>query len=181
MYFCSATNSHVCLSFCVSLINRLEVIADADSSSKSDSKSVKEMFSIPLMAQEPQQQHQERFSSSLSHSTNRTPSSSTKELPPMAQEPQQQCQERSTSSLSNSTNRTCSLSNEGVSNAPRRRSPLGPFVYTSNGRTGIRSANHAPGLIGILQLASAHPNGLIGMLGFNNCQSWFQQNIDAIF
>jgi hypothetical protein len=37
------------------------------------------------------------------------------------------------------------------------------------------------GLIGILQLAGAHPNGLIGTLGFSNCQSWFQQNIDAIF
>ncbi len=176
-----ATNSHVCLSFCVSLIDRQEFIADADLSSKSDSESVVEMFSIPPMAQEPQQQHQERLSSSLSNSTNRTRSPSTEELPPMAQEPQQQCQERLTSSLSNSTNRTRLPSNKGVSNAPRRRSPIGPFVYTSNGRTGIRSANHATGLIGILQIAGAHPNRLIGTLGFNNCQSWFQQNIDAIF
>jgi hypothetical protein len=88
LYFCSVTNSHVCLSFCVSLISRQEVIADAILSSKSDSESVVEMFSIPPMAQEPQQQHQERFLSSLSNSTNRTRSPSTKELPPMAQEPQ---------------------------------------------------------------------------------------------
>ncbi len=136
-YFCSATNSHVGLSFCVSLINRQEVIADADLSSNSNSKSVVEMFSIPPMAQEPQQKFRERFSSSLSNSTNRMCSPSTKELPPIAQEPQQQCQERSTSFLSNSTNRMCSPSNEGVSNAPRRRYPLGPSVYTSNDRTGI--------------------------------------------
>jgi hypothetical protein len=63
LYFCSATNSHVCLSFCVSVIDRQEVIADANFSSKSNSESVVEMFSIPPMAQEPQQQHQERFSS----------------------------------------------------------------------------------------------------------------------
>jgi hypothetical protein len=163
------------------LIDRQEVIVDADLSSESDSKSVVKIFSIPPMAQEPQQQHKEQLLSSLSNSTNRTRSPSTKELPPMAQEPQQQRQERSTSSLSNSTNRTLSPSNEGILNAPRRRSPIGPFVYTSNGRTGIRSANHATGLIGILQIAGAHPNGLIGMLGFNNRQSWFQQNIDAIF
>jgi hypothetical protein len=139
--------SHVCLSFFVSLINRREVIADADLSSPSDSKLVVEMFSIP----------------------------------PLAQQPQQQCQERSSLSLSNSTNRTRLPSTKGISNAPRRRAPLGPFVFTSNGRTGIRSTNHATGLIGILQLASAHPNGLIGTLGNNNWQSWFQENIDAIF
>ncbi len=73
------------------------------------------------------------------------------------------------------------LSSKGISNAPCRRSALGPFVFSSNGRTGIRSANHAAGLIGLLQLASAHPNGLIGTLGHNNWTTWFQENIDAIF
>jgi hypothetical protein len=56
-------------------------------------------------------------------------------------------------------------STEGTSNAPHRRSALGPFVFNSNGRTGIRTANHAAGLIGILQLAGAHPSGLVGTLG----------------
>jgi hypothetical protein len=102
-------------------------------------------------------------------------------IPPLAWQPQQQCQERPSSSLSNSTNRTRSSSTKGVSNALRRRSALGPFVFASNGRTGIRSANHAAGLIGLLQLASAHPNGLIGTLGHNNWTTWFQENIDAIF
>jgi hypothetical protein len=129
------------------LIDRRKVIADADLSSPSNSKLVVEMFSIP----------------------------------PLAQQPQQQCQERSSLSLSNSTNRTRSPSTKGIFNALHRRAPLGPFVFTSNGRTGIWPTNHATGLIGILQLAGAHPNGLIGTLGYNNRQSWFQENINAIF
>jgi hypothetical protein len=63
--------SHICLAFFVSLIDRREVIADADLSSPSDSKSVVEMFSNPPLAQQPQQQCQERSSSSLSNSTNK--------------------------------------------------------------------------------------------------------------
>ncbi len=68
-----------------------------------------------------------------------------------------------------------------VSNAPLRQTALGTFVYNSNGRTGIRSANHTAGLIGLIQLAGAHPSGLIGTLGYNNRTSWFQDNIDVIF
>ncbi len=88
-------------------------------------------------------------------------------IPSLGRPSQQQCQERrSSSSLSNTTtNSTHSPANEGVSNNARRRVPLGPFVFTSNGRTGIRSTNHANGLIGILQLAGAHPSRLIGTLG----------------
>jgi hypothetical protein len=41
--------------------------------------------------------------------------------------------------------------------------------------------NHAAGLIGIIQLAGAHPTGLIGTLGHNNRTNWFQENIDALF
>jgi hypothetical protein len=131
----------------VSLINRCKVIADDDLSFPSNSKSVVEMFSIP----------------------------------PLGQQPQQQCQERSSSSLSNTTNIMRTPSTNGVSNAPSRRVPLGLFVFTSNGTTGIRCTIHANGLIGILQLASAHPSRLIEMLGYNNWQSWFQENVDAIF
>jgi hypothetical protein len=61
-------------------------------------------------------------------------------IPPLGRPSQQQHQERSSSSLSNTTtNSTQSPANEGISNAARRRVPLGPFVFTSNGRTGIRS------------------------------------------
>jgi hypothetical protein len=134
LYFCFAMTSHVCLSFYVSLIDRREVIADADFSSPSDSELVLEMFSIP----------------------------------PLAQQLLQQCQERSSLSLSNGTNRMCLPSTECISNAPCKRAPLGPFVFTSNGRTGIQFTNHATGLIGILQLAGAHPNGLIKTLGYND-------------
>ncbi len=103
-------------------------------------------------------------------------------IPPLGRLSQQQRQERSSSSLSNTTKKsTQSPANEGVSNAARRRVPLRPFVFTSNGRTGIRSTNNANGLIGILQLAGAHPSRLIGTLGYHNQQTWFQANIDAIF
>ena len=66
------------------------------------------------------------------------------------------------------------------SSTPRRRT-LGPFVYTTNGRTGIRSASHGTALVGILQLAGAHPTGLIGTLGHSNRSSWFQNNTTALF
>jgi hypothetical protein len=103
-------------------------------------------------------------------------------IPPLGRPSQQQRQERSSSSLSNTTTNSTHLpANEGVSNNARRRVPLGPFVFTSNGRTGIRSTNHANGLIGILQLAGAHPSGLIGTFGYHNRQTWFQENVDAIF
>jgi hypothetical protein len=102
-------------------------------------------------------------------------------IPPLGQHPQQQRQERSSLSVSNTTNTTCSPCINGISNAPSRRVPLGPFVFTSNGTTGIQSTNHANGLIGILQLAVAHPSRLIRTLGYNNWQSWFQENMDAIF
>jgi hypothetical protein len=131
----------------VSLINRCKVIVDDDLSFPSDSKSVVDMFSIP----------------------------------PLGQQPQQQCEERLSSSLSNTTNTMRLLSTNGVSNAPSRRVPLGPFVFTSNGTTGIRTTNHANGLIDILQLAGAHPSRLIGTLGYNNWQSWCQENIDLSF
>jgi hypothetical protein len=62
-----------------------------------------------------------------------------------------------------------------------RRQTLGPFVYTNNGRTGIRSAVHGMALVGILQLAGAHPTGLIGTLGHSNQSSWFQNNTTALF
>ena len=68
-------------------------------------------------------------------------------------------------SNSNATGLPHSSSTNGASNPPHRRSALGPFVHSSNGRTGIRSANHAAGLIGLLHLAGAHPTGLVGMLG----------------
>ncbi len=103
-------------------------------------------------------------------------------IPPLGRPSQQQRQEILSSPLSNTTtNSTDSPANEGVSNIARRRVPLGPFVFTSNGRTGVRSTNHANGLIGILQLAGAYPSGLIGTLGYHNRQTWFQENVDAIF
>lgn len=69
----------------------------------------------------------------------------------------------------------------GSSTTPRRRILLGPFIKTINGRTGISSANHAAGIIGILQLAGGHENGFLGSLGQNNRQAWFQENIEALF
>jgi hypothetical protein len=85
--------------------------------------------------------------------------------------------QRPSSSMSN---RSPSLGG-GSSTTPRRRILLGPFIKTINGRTGISSANHAAGIIGILQLASGHENGFLGSLGQNSRLAWFQENIEAIF
>ena len=136
------------LFFLLSNIDKRDVIAEADM--LSDTKSVVEMFSIPVQRQYPPQQ------------------------PPLL--PQQP------PLPSISTKRMCSSSTEDhVHNSPRRQIPIGPFVHTTNGRTGIRSANHTAGLIAIIQLAGAHPTGSIGTFGHNNRTNWFQENIDALF
>jgi len=46
----------------------------------------------------------------------------------------------------------------------------------------IRSPGHAAALIGILQLASGYHNGgIVGAIGHNNRQLWFNENIDVLF
>ncbi len=76
---------------------------------------------------------------------------------------------------------SCLSSTKGASNAPSRQSALGPFVFNSDGRTGIQTANHAAGLVGLLQLAGAHPCNLVGTLGHSSWSIWFHDNNDAIF
>jgi hypothetical protein len=44
-----------------------------------------------------------------------------------------------------------------------------------------RSPVHAVALIGLLQLASGHSDGIVGALGFNNCTTWIQENINILF
>lgn len=61
----------------------------------------------------------------------------------------------------------------------RPRTQLGGFVATNG--TELRSPGHATGLTGILQLGSAHQDGIIGAFGHNNKTRWFLDNIDAIF
>ncbi len=111
-------------------------------------------------------------------------------LPPLACHSQRETSTSAASSSSTSATGSSSTSNAGqsrlsltkdTSNAPCRGSALGPFVFNSNGKTGIKSANHAVVLIGILQLAVAHPSGLVGTLGHNNWMPWFQDKIEAIF
>ncbi len=87
--------------------------------------------------------------------------------------------QRPSSSMSNRS----SSEGRGSSTPSRRRILLGPFIHTTNGRTGIRSANHAAGIIGMLQLAGGHETGFLGTLGQNNRQAWFQvqENIKALF
>ncbi len=140
--------SHVRIPYFISVTDRREIIGNDDFSSDSNSESVVEMFDIPPLGWQSQQQRHERSSSSPSNTT---------------------------------TNSTHLPATDGVSNVAHRRVPLRPFVYTTNGRTGIRSTNHANGLIGILQIAGAHPSGLIGTLRYNNWQTWLQENVNAIF
>ena len=151
------------LFFIASVIDRSEVIAGDDLSSD-DSDSVIEMFAIPPLARQPVERQQERPSSTSTTNTS-----------------------RSTTSTSNNTSQSASTTTANTStagsttNGARRRSALGGFVFTNNGRSGIRSANHAAGIIGLLQLAGAHPSGWEGTLGHNQRTQWFNENVDAFF
>ena len=84
-------------------------------------------------------------------------------------------------SASTANTSTANTSKGTTTNAARRRSALGGFVFTSNGRSGIRSANHAAGIIGLILLAGAHPSRWEGTLGHNQRTQWFNENVDAFF
>ena len=53
--------------------------------------------------------------------------------------------------------------------------------FLNRNSTSIQSPGHESGLIGILQLAAEHPDGIVAALGHNNCATWVRNNIDAIF
>ena len=119
---------------------------------RSQHDSVIEMFAIPPLAQQQVQRQQERPSSTFTTNTSRSTTTSTS----------------NTSQLASTANTSTANTSEGTTtNATRRRSALGGFVFTSNGRSGIRSANHAAGIIGLIQLAGAHPSRWEGTLGHN--------------
>jgi hypothetical protein len=103
-------------------------------------------------------------------------------IPPLARPLGRAISTSAVGSLSTSNaGQSCLSLAEGMSNAPHRQSALGPFVFNSNIRTGVKSVNYAAGLIGTLQLAGAHPSSLVGTLGHNNWTAWFQDNIEAIY
>ncbi len=54
-------------------------------------------------------------------------------------------------------------------------------MQTRVGVTTIRLPRHATALIRIMQLAGAHPSGLLGSMGHSNCQAWFQSTASALF
>ena len=154
------------LFFIASVIDRSEVIAGVDLSD--DSVSEIEMFAIPSLARQPVERQQERPSSTSTTNTSRSTTSTSNNT----------SQSASTTTANTSTANT---SEGSTTNGVRRRSALGGFVFTSNGRSGIRSANHATGIIGLLQLAGAHPSGWEGTLGHNQRTPWFNENVDAFF
>ena len=122
------------------------------------------MFAIPLLARKQVQRQQERPSSMSTTNTSRSTSTS------------------NTSQSASTANTSTANTSEGTTtNAARRCSALGGFVFTSNGRSGIRSANHAAGIIGLIQLAGAHPSSWEGTLGHNQRTQWFNENVDAFF
>lgn len=61
----------------------------------------------------------------------------------------------------------------------QNRTQLGGFVTTDGTR--LRSQGHTTALVGILQLASGHPEGIIGALGYNSRTRWFQTHTNALF
>ena len=123
------------LFFISSVIDRSEVIAGDDLSD--DSNSVIEMFAIPPLARQPVERQQERPSSTSTTNTSRSTTSTSNNT----------SQSASTTTANTSTANT---SKGTTTNATQRRSALGGFVFTGNGRTGIRLANHAAEIIKLL-------------------------------
>jgi hypothetical protein len=142
------------------LIDRSEVIAG---DSLDNSNSVIEMFAIPPLAQQQVQWQQER--PSLTSTTNTSRSTS---LPT----PASWCL-LPTHLLPTPVRAQQQMRHEDVQ--------LLAICLPSNGRSGIRSANHAAGIIGLIQLAGAHPNSWEGTLGHNQRTQWFNENVDAFF
>ena len=64
-------------------------------------------------------------------------------------------------------------------NNPGGRRVLGEFVNSE--RREASSHAHAMALVGILQTASGHADGMIGALGHGRRQNWLQANLNAFF
>jgi hypothetical protein len=80
--------------------------------------------------------------------------------------------------------RSCTHARNGASTrvvGTRRHQALGGFVWDTPERTGIRNSAHASALVGILQLAKAHPQGYMGSIGNTGRGAWFAANLDVLF
>ena len=66
-----------------------------------------------------------------------------------------------------------------TSNTTQGRRQMMGFVNPA--ATDIRSDEHATALLGVLQLAGAHPEGIVGSLGHNNRSTWLRDNNNALF
>jgi hypothetical protein len=79
-------------------------------------------------------------------------------------------------------NQATSSSGSGSSIAAQQGCQLlGGFVQTQVGVITICLPRHATALIGIMQLAGAHPSGLLGSMGHGNRQAWFQSTASTLF
>jgi hypothetical protein len=65
--------------------------------------------------------------------------------------------------------------------APRQRSNFGVFVWDTTNRTGICDSARTIALVGILQLAKAHPQGFVGSIAHSVHGAWFAANVDILF
>ena len=61
---------------------------------------------------------------------------------------------------------------------PARRA-LGSFLNAE--KTAIRSSEHEAAMIGLMQLASAHPNGICGSFAGRNRTHWVRAQLPALF
>ena len=59
------------------------------------------------------------------------------------------------------------------------RPNLGNFLNSE--RTAVRTPAHATALSGLVQLASGHPDGVIGALGHGNRNNWIRDNVSSFF
>jgi len=83
-------------------------------------------------------------------------------------------------SSSSSSAATSSASRSGAASSSRRNRAMQGFVHGRN-MSGIWSPAHGSALIGILQIAGAHENGILGSLGHGHRTAWITQNRSAFF
>ena len=80
---------------------------------------------------------------------------------------------------SSSSSAATSSASSGAASSTQSRAMQG-FVYGRN-MSGIRSPAHGSALIGILQIAGAHKNGILGSLGHGHRTAWITHNRSAFF
>jgi hypothetical protein len=173
------------LSKIIRSLNRNEVFhySDVSSDNYSDSSSEIDLFDNNSNVNRPRSQVQQAASEDMSGNDSVS-------LPPTVHASARSSSNREESSTLLRGSRSAVAAGRGSStrtsvrrvvNGSRRRQALGGFVWDTPEQSGIRDSTRASALVGILQLAEAHPQGFMGSLANNNRSAWFCSNSDILF